>query len=71
MTQKHHSPDKLGVGPGEHIAIQTDVFAEEIFPTEGFAQSAIEEADRLLLENPGVQLVLQGLRVPQLALPAI
>ena len=60
MTQKHHSPDKLGVGPDEHIAIRTDVLAEEIFPTEGFSQSDIEEVDRLLLENLDVQRVLRN-----------
>ena len=71
MTQQHHSPDKPGVASDEHTATQTGVFAEEIFPTEGFSQSQIEEADRLLLENPDVQLVLRGLRVPQTALPDI
>ena len=71
MTQKHLSPDKPGVGSDEHIATQPDVFAEEIFPTEGFSQSEIEEVDRLLLANPDVQLVLRGMRVPQSALPDI
>ena len=71
MTQKHHSPDEPGVGSDEHIATQTDVFADEIFPTEGFSQSEIEEADRLLLVNPDVQLIVRYFHALQPEFPDI